>query len=157
LARDAQQTSSAHDFGKDVLPAAVAAGETAAFVFRDAEGNPGYWRDVGTIDAYWRAHMELLDPASGVSLFDPAWPIFTDGQQLPPAQLLSGTQPCVVTDAMVGEGCVLDSVTVVRSVLAPGVLVGEESMVEESVVLPGARIGAGCRLRRVIVDRGCEV
>jgi len=157
LARDAQQGGSAHDFGRDVLPVAVAAGETAAFVFTDVEGNPGYWRDVGTLDSYWRTHMELLDPTAGFSLFDPAWPVFTHARQLPPTQLLSGSQPCVVTDSMMAEGCIIDSATVMRSVLAPGVQIGEESVLEETVVLPDARIGAGCRLRKVIVDRGCAI
>ena len=157
LARDARSASSTHDFGRDLIPAAVNAGEANAFAFTDAAGKPGYWRDVGTLDSYWKAHMELLDGDIDFNVFDPEWPIFTNARQLPPAQVLSVAQPGVMSDSLICEGCIIDSATVNRSVLGPGVRVGEQSMLDQAIVLPGARIGPRCRLRRVIVECDCSI
>jgi glucose-1-phosphate adenylyltransferase len=127
-------------------------------VFTDRQtGLPGYWRDVGTIDAYWQAHMELLDPATAFSLHDPAWPILTHNRQLPPAMVRAGSRHGVLADSIVSDGCVISEATVVNSVLAPGVRVDCASTVEQSVLLPDATIGPRCQLYRVVVDSGCEV
>jgi glucose-1-phosphate adenylyltransferase len=158
LARDAQVADSLHDFGRDVLPAAVIADKVGTFVFTDPEtGQRGYWRDVGTLDSYWKAHMELLERNPPMKLFDEAWPIFTHARQLPPALLLAGTRPGVVVDSLISEGCVVRGATVFSSVLGPGAEIGADSVIEQSVVMPDARIGAGCHLRRVIVESGSRV
>jgi glucose-1-phosphate adenylyltransferase len=158
LQRDAANPRSAHDFGRDILPAAVQSRDADAFVFTDRQtGLPGYWRDVGTIDAYWQAHMELLDPATAFSLHDPAWPILTHNRQLPPAMVRAGSRHGVLADSIVSDGCVISEATVVNSVLAPGVRVDCASTVEQSVLLPDATIGPRCQLYRVVVDSGCEV
>jgi glucose-1-phosphate adenylyltransferase len=157
LSRDAQQSNSSHDFGRDLLPGLVAAGEAAAFAFTDSDGAPAYWRDVGTLDGYWQAHMELLERSKPFDLFDAQWPIFTQTRQLPPAQLLGGSPTSHVADALVSEGCVIDGATVQRSVLGPAVRVERESLLRQSVVLPDAQIGSGCRLHRTIVESGCIV
>lgn len=158
LKRDAPDTTSTHDFGRDILPRAVREDHVAAYAFVDERGEPGYWRDVGTLDAYWQAHMELLLPAPPMELFDPAWPILTLPEQLPPARLVyaEGRQGFVANSLLAG-GVVIRGATVTNSVLAGNVQVAEGTLLDEAVVLPGARIGANCKLRRVIVDAGMAI
>ena len=158
LNRDAAEATSAHDFGRDILPRAVRDHHVAAYSFVDADGKPGYWRDVGTLDAYWQAHMELLAPEPPLELYDPAWPILTLAEQLPPARLLNGSGRIgASTNSLLAGGVVIRGATVSNSVLAGNVRVSEGTVLDEAIVLPGARIGANCRLRRVIVDAGMEI
>jgi glucose-1-phosphate adenylyltransferase len=158
LKRDAEDPTSAHDFGRDILPRAVRDHHVAAYAFVAADGEPGYWRDVGTLDAYWQAHMELLAPEPPIELYDPSWPILTQPEQLPPAKLLYGTgRHGFVANSLLAGGVVVRSATVTNSVLAGNVQVAEGTLLDEAVVLPGARIGANCRLRRVIVDSGVAI
>jgi glucose-1-phosphate adenylyltransferase len=158
LQRDAEADESAHDFGRDILPAAVREGQVTAYPFVNSSGQPGYWRDVGTIDGYWQAHMDLLSAEPPIQLYDPAWPILTQPEQLPPAKLLydSGRHGFVANSLLSG-GVLVRGATVTNSVLAGNVSVAEGSLVDEAVVLPNARIGSNCRLRRVIVDAGLEI
>jgi glucose-1-phosphate adenylyltransferase len=152
LAADALRTDSAHDFGRDLLPAAVEAGEAAAWLFEDPRtGRPGYWRDVGTVETYWRAHMELLDPRVDSAVFDPAWPILAQTASLPPTRFLRGTSAVVLTDSIVADGCTLDSAAIIHSVIGTGVTIGAGSLIEESVILPGAAVRPGTQLRRMVV------
>jgi glucose-1-phosphate adenylyltransferase len=158
LRRDAGEELSAHDFGRDILPRAVREDHVAAYAFVDASGAPGYWRDVGTLDAYWQAHMELLTPEPPIDFHDPAWPILTAAEQLPPAKLLYASgRHGFVANSLLSGGVVVRGATVTNSVLAGNVHVAEGTLLDESVVLPGARIGANCKLRRVIVDAGVEI
>jgi glucose-1-phosphate adenylyltransferase len=158
LRRDAGDEFSAHDFGRDVLPRAVREDHVAAYAFVDASGAPGYWRDVGTLDAYWQAHMELLTPEPPIDFHDPAWPILTAAEQLPPAKLLYASgRHGFVANSLLSGGVVVRGATVTNCVLAGNVHVAEGTLLDESVVLPGARIGANCKLRRVIVDAGVEI
>ncbi len=158
LIADAALEQSAHDFGRDILPSAVRQGHVSAFLFNDANGNARYWRDVGTLDAYWHAHMELLAPEPPIDLYDSAWPILTKPEQLPPARLLydSARHGCVANSLLAG-GVIVRGATVTNSVLACNVHIGDSTVLDEAVVLPNARIGANCRLRRVIVDAGVEI
>lgn len=158
LAADASAGESAHDFGRDILPAAVREGHVAAYPFVNSAGQPGYWRDVGTLDGYWQAHMDLLAPEPPMQLYDPAWPILTQPEQLPPAKLLydSGRHGFVANSLLSG-GVLVRGATVTNSVLAGNVSVAEGSVVDEAVILPNARIGANCRLKRVIVDAGLDI
>jgi glucose-1-phosphate adenylyltransferase len=158
LRRDAEESASAHDFGRDIIPKAVRDHYVAAYPFVAADGKPGYWRDVGTLDAYWQAHMELLAAEPPIELHDPAWPILTLPEQLPPARLLySPGRQGFVANSLLAGGVVIRGATVTNSVLAGNVHVGEGTLLDEAVVLPGARIGANCRLWRVIVDAGVEI
>ena len=158
LRRDATDTTSAHDFGRDILPRAVREDQVSAYAFVDEKGEPGYWRDVGTLDAYWQAHMELLLPAPPMELFDPAWPIMTLPEQLPPARLVyAAGRHGFVANSLLAGGVVVRGATVTNSVLAGNVQVAEGTLLDETVVLPGARIGANCKLRRVIVDAGMAI
>jgi glucose-1-phosphate adenylyltransferase len=154
LKRDASDDMSSHDFGKDILPRAVKEDHVCAFAFTNQDGEPGYWRDVGTIESFWQSHMELLAPKPPLELYDPAWPIITHCEVLPPARLM---RDAVVTNTLLSGAVVINGATVTNSVLSGNVTVGEGSFLDEVVVLPGARIGTGCRLRRVIIDADMEI
>ncbi len=158
LRRDAADAASTHDFGHDILPRAVKEDHVTAFAFTAGSGRPGYWRDVGTLDAYWHAHMELLLPEPPIELFDPAWPIITLAEHLPPAKLLYASgRHGFVANSLLSGGVVVRGATVTNSVLCGNVHVEEGTLMDEAVVLPGARIGANCKLRRVIIDAGVEI
>lgn len=158
LAEDARSSDSAHDFGRDILPLAVGRDHVDAHLFVDGQGRARYWRDVGTIEAYWQAHMELLGGRPALDLHDPRWPIRCASEMLPPAQLRHDQlHRSVVADSMLAGGVLVRGATVVGSVLGTRVQIGEDSHVEEAVVLPDARIGRSCRLRRVIVDAAVVV
>jgi glucose-1-phosphate adenylyltransferase len=159
---DAADPRSAHDFGHDLLPRLVAAGEVRTHPLADgavdlACGEP-YWRDVGTIDAYWQAHRDLLRPQPPLDLHDDAWPIRGVPRALAPARFAtsSGRRGRAV-DALVSAGCVVDGASVRRTVLGTGVRIGARSLVEDAVVLPGAVLGRGVVLRGAIVDEGCTL
>jgi glucose-1-phosphate adenylyltransferase len=158
LRLDASNPHSAHDFGRDILPAAVREDHVVAHPFTDASGRPGYWRDVGTLDAYWQAHMELLVPEPPIDLYDPAWPIMTLPEPLPPARLLfDSARHGSVANSLLAGGVVIRGAAVTNSVLSSNVRIGEGSTLDEAVVLPGACIGSNCRLRRVIIDADTQV
>jgi glucose-1-phosphate adenylyltransferase len=158
LRLDAANSASAHDFGRDILPTAVREDYVVAHPFTDADGRPGYWRDVGTLNAYWHAHMELLVPEPPIDLYDRSWPITTSTEPLPPARLLfdSARQGSVANSLLAG-GVVIRGAAITNSVLARNVQVGEGSAVDEAVVLTGARIGSNCRLQRVVIDEGVVI
>jgi glucose-1-phosphate adenylyltransferase len=155
LEDDAQDPTSSHDFGKDIIPRLVAQGSR---VFTYHFGDPaatGYWRDVGTVDNYWEANIELRNVVPPLDLYDRNWPIWTYQPQLPPAKFVfdePGRRGMAV-DSLISPGCVISGATVKGSVLFTGVSVLDRSVVEDSVVLPDAIIGAGCRIRRAVIDK----
>jgi glucose-1-phosphate adenylyltransferase len=156
LESDAAQPDSGHDFGTDLLPRLIEGGRAYSYAFRDPGGAPAYWRDIGTLRGYWRAHMELLPPSPLLALADPTWPI----GRVATAPLISN----ITTTAAGGtvESSIVTPSTKIaghaqRSVLFDAVEIGRGAKVAEAVVLPGAVIGSGCRLRGVIVDAGYRV
>jgi len=155
LRQDASDPGSWHDFGHDILPAALAAGlRVLGLPFRDAAtDDAGYCRDVSTVDGYWLANMELLAERPRLDLHDPAWPIWTPLSQLPPARF-SGRG--VARESIVCAGCEIFG-EVRHSVLSVGCEVGAHTVIEDSVILPNVRIGRGCRIRRAIVDAECAI
>lgn len=161
LARDAQDPASGHDFGGDILPRAVREGRLAAHDFSHScvrrDGQAPYWRDVGTLDAYWLAHQELTGSEPQVDLFDAAWPLHTQpGPSLPTRYGLgSGGAPASIARSLICGDCRIDGARVHGTVVSPGVQVGAGSVVEDSVLLPGASLGRRVVLRRAIVDEGC--
>jgi glucose-1-phosphate adenylyltransferase len=159
LLRDAANAGSSHDFGKDIIPHAVGRFPSYAFAFRERDyERQAYWRDVGTVDAFWKANLELLDPLPELNLYDADWPIWTYQEQLPPAKFAHhGDRPGVAHDSMVSGGCIVAGAAVTRSVLFSNVRVEIDSTVEESVVLPNVSIGRGCRIRRAVIDKGCRI
>jgi len=163
LARDAAEARSNHDFGKDLIPHVVAHHRVYAHGFAESCIGSGaqrpYWRDVGTLDAYWEANMELTKVTPELNLYDDSWPIWTHQEQLPPAKFVfdeEGRRGMAV-DAMVSGGCIVSGALVRRSLLFSRVRVEERALVEDSVVLPDVVIGRGAVLRRAIVDRRCRI
>jgi glucose-1-phosphate adenylyltransferase len=162
---DAKSTKSSHDFGKDVVPAMIENYRVYVHTFREANNEAGrYWRDIGTLDAYWEANMDLCSVEPQCNLYDAAWPIRTYQQQVPPARTVcgqGGDQECLqsgtVLNSVISGGCIVAGGTVVESVLSHNVYVDADSLVEKSVLLDGARIGRGARVRKAIVDQDVVV
>ncbi|MDE2627803.1 MAG: glucose-1-phosphate adenylyltransferase [Burkholderiales bacterium] len=161
LSRDSADPRSLHDFGHDILPRAVARARVFAHPFeRSCVGVAGaqpYWRDVGTLDAYWEAHMDLIRPLPGLDLYDDAWPVRSLAYGVAPARftLDADGHRGMAIDSLVSGGCQVCGASVRRSVLSPRVCIGDGSVVEDSLLLPGAQLGRNVVLRRVIVDEGC--
>lgn len=164
LDRDSRDPQSAHDFGKDVIPYLVSRGEVMAHRFGDSAvvsepGDEPYWRDVGTVDAYWEANIDLTTVTPALNLYDTTWPINTYQEQLPPAKFVFDEEDRrgVATDSLVSGGCVVSGASVSRSLLFSRVRVNSYAVLDQAVVLPGASIGRNARLSKVVVDRGCEI
>ncbi|GAB4170304.1 MAG: glucose-1-phosphate adenylyltransferase [Rhodocyclaceae bacterium] len=163
LVRDADEPASGHDFGKDIIPHLVPRYRVCAHHFSDScmgpPGNRPYWRDVGTVDAYWEANMELTKVVPELDLYDDQWPIWTYQEQLPPAKFVfddDGRRGMAV-DSMVSGGDIISGATVRRSLLFSSVHVHSYSLVEDSVILPRVTIGEGVVLKRVVVDKHCRI
>ena len=164
LKADFGQESSEHDFGKDLIPAVVARGEAVAHPFelscvKTSPQAPAYWRDVGTVDAYWSTNIDLTATIPELDLYDQDWPIWTSQDTLPPAKFVfddEGRRGMAV-DSLVAGGCIVSGSLVRRSVLFTGAHVQSFSRVEQCVVLPRADVGQRCRLRKVVVDEGCHI
>ncbi len=153
---DAPRDGSAHDFGRDVLPAALDSRKVFAFPFEEGNRNSEvYWRDVGTIEAYWQAHMDLIGVVPRFDLYDNAWPIHTLRRPRPPAKIVrgEGEVPGVSYDSLLSAGSIVSGATVVRSILSPDVIVRAGAQVEDSVLLDRVEIGRGARIRRAILDK----
>lgn len=158
--KDADNVDSTHDFGHDIIPSLIDNYKVVAFPYQDVQGNkPGYWRDVGTIDAFWSANLELIGITPELNLYDDKWPIWTYQAQEPPAKFVfddDGRRGMAV-DSMVSGGCLISGATVRHSVLFSNVNVHSFAQVENSVILPDVNIGRHCRLNKVILDKGCDV
>ncbi len=162
LIRDAEDPESSHDIGKDVIPRLVRSGlHVHAHRFQDScvnvtKGEP-YWRDVGTLDAYWEANMELTRVVPDLNLYDVEWPIWSYQEQLPPAKFVfddEGRRGMAV-DSLVSGGCIISGSTVRRSVLFSSVHVQDFCEIEDCVILPNVEIGNNVTLRRAIVEKRC--
>jgi glucose-1-phosphate adenylyltransferase len=160
LIKDADDPQSTHDFGHDIIPSLIENYKVVAFPYKDVQGNePGYWRDVGTIDAFWSANLELIGITPELNLYDDNWPIWTYQAQEPPAKFVfddDGRRGTAV-DSMVSGGCLISGSTVRHSVLFSNVNVHSYAIVENSVVLPDVNIGRNCRLNNVVIDKGCDI
>jgi len=163
LERDMADPSSSHDFGKDIIPKMVKAGVAVAHPFELScvGGKPGhapYWRDVGTIDAYWDANIDLTATDPLLNLYDTNWPIWTYQPQLPPAKFVHNQEDRrgMAIESLVSGGCIVSG-GAFRSVLFSNVRVHSHSSVNWSVLLPGVQVGRRARLNRVVVDRDCVI
>ncbi len=164
LARDRADPGSSHDFGKDIIPQAVRSGEAVAHPFGDscvmgdATEEP-YWRDVGTIDAYWEANIDLTAVEPMLDMYDKTWPILTYQEQLPPAKFVFNQEGRrgMAVDSLVSGGCIISGATVERSLLFSKCRVNSYCKLQEAVLLPEVSVGRYARLTRVVIDRGCSV
>ena len=164
LERDHGDPTSSHDFGKDLIPRLVSRGLAAAHSFEescvkttpDAEA---YWRDVGTIDAYWAANLDLVSPVPSLDIYDPNWPIWTYQQQLPPAKFVFDDEDRrgMAVDSMVSGGCIISGATVRRSLLFSNCRINSYARTREAVLLPDVLVDRHARLTKVVVDRGCRI
>ena len=163
LQRDADDPKSSHDFGKDVIPHCVKRYRTFAQSFADSHvgevGKPAYWRDVGTLDAYWEANMDLVHVSPQLNLYDDDWPIWTWQPQSPPAKFVFDDEARrgYAVDSMVSGGCIVSGSTLRRTMLFSGVYVHSYSTIEDSIVLPNVRIGRNCILKKCIIDKNCII
>ena len=163
LIRDADEPHSSHDFGGDLLPYMVSKYRVFAHHFADScvvkTGGVPYWRDVGTLDAFWEANMELTKIVPDLNLYDHDWPIWTYQEQLPPAKFVFDDEERrgMAVDSMVSGGCIISGATVRRSLLFSDVRVNSYSEVEDSVILPDVDVGRYVTLKRVVVEKGCKI
>ncbi len=159
LERDAADTTSSHDFGKDVIPFAIRRGDAVrAYRFGAPTGNrTSYWRDVGTVDAFYEANLEILSPQPPLDIYDPSWPVMTYQPQLPPAQFIGGDKLCQVNNSMVSGGCVIQRSNLDTTLLFSNVKVQENCSLTGVLALPGCEIGAGSKLRNVILNNDCRI
>jgi glucose-1-phosphate adenylyltransferase len=156
-----------HDFGKNIIPMAFGKKVVFAYNFRDEnKKSPKYWRDVGTIDAYWEANMDLVAVAPQFNLYDQDWPIRTYHPQAPPAKFVFAEEFIshgkrqrfgVAVDSIISNGCILSGGRVQNSVLSPGVRINSYSYVIQSVLMEGVQIGRYSKIRKAIIDKGVHV
>jgi len=155
--KDADTPGTSHDFGRDVIPSIIRKYRVHAYPFRDPKtSEQAYWRDVGTLDAFWEANMELVSVIPQLNLYDSVWPIQTHQAQLPPAKFVfdDPDRRGEAIQSMVSGGCVISGARVRHSLLFSNCKVHSYSQVEDSVVLPDVEVGKSCRVRRAIIDRG---
>ena len=164
LREDAADPNSGHDFGHDIIPRIVRDGKAVAHRFAQscvrAQGvSEAYWRDVGTVDAYWQANIDLTDFVPALDLYDQDWPIWTYGEITPPAKFIHNedNRRGIAVSSLVSGGCIISGSAVHRSLLFTGVHTHSYSSIESGVVLPYATIGRNARLSNVVVDRGVRI
>jgi len=164
LIRDADDPKSSHDFGKDIIPHIISKFRVFSHRFGDScvgmtESGIPYWRDVGTIDAYWEANMELTKISPELNMYDHHWPIWTHQEQLPPAKFVFDDEDRrgEAIDSMVSGGCIISGAQVRRSLLFSNVHVHSWASIDDTVVLPNVDIGRHAVLKKCVVDKGCKI
>ncbi len=160
LHKDADIAGSSHDFGKDIIPRIIHEARIMAYPFRDPKtGKQAYWRDVGTVDAFWAANLELIGVTPDLNLYDQTWPIWTYQEQVPPAKFVfddDGRRGMAV-DTMVAGGCIVSGSLVRHSMLFSDVRIHSYNVIEDSVLLPGVSVGRNCRINKAVIDSGCNI
>jgi glucose-1-phosphate adenylyltransferase len=165
LCQDATRPDSDHDFGKNIIPSMIESQRVFAYRFRDKnrKADP-YWRDVGTLDAYYQANMDLIEVDPVLNLYDKEWPIRTYQPQLPPPKFVFSDEGPRETarrgeanDSMVCQGCIISGGHVRRSILSPNVRVNSYAQVENSIIFEGVDVGRHCRVRKAIIDKDVKI
>ncbi|SDC65557.1 glucose-1-phosphate adenylyltransferase [Sphingomonas sp. YR710] len=164
LRRDAADPTSQHDFGRDIIPYIVKHGKAVAHLFsqscvRAASEKEAYWRDVGTIDAYWEANIDLTDVVPQLDMYEHSWPLWTYSEVTPPAKFVHNDEGRrgSATSSLVAGGCIVSGASLHRSLLFSGVRVNSFSSVTEAVIMPGCQIGRGARLHKVVIDADTRI
>lgn len=160
LEEDAAKPDSHHDFGKDIIPALIGRGRTYAYPFYDENKKAAkYWRDIGTIDAYYDAQMDLCKVNPEFNLYDPEWPLRTYMPQAPPAKFVFAEdwRRGEAQDSLISQGCIVSGSRIHGSILCPNVRVHSFCTIEDSILMPGVRVGRHARIRKAIIDRDVDV
>ena len=166
IEEDAHIENSNHDFGKNVIPMMLAQGKNVmVYNFNDNEfsgmtlNEKGYWRDVGNIDAYWQANMDLLDYEPELNLYSKEWPLRTFNYNYPPAKFIwqQNDRVGMATDSMISEGCIVSGGTLSRCILSPEVRINSYSQVSESILMEKVNIGRHAEIRRAIIDKYVDI
>ena len=160
LIRDADTPNSSHDFGHDIIPHVIKNYRAYAYPFTNAKTEiQAYWRDVGTVDAFWQANLELIGMTPELNLYDEEWPIWTHQVQLPPAKFVfnDDDRRGMAVDSMVSGGCIISGAHVQNSLLFSHVTVENHSTIESSVILPDVTIGKNCKIKRAVIDENCHI
>jgi len=151
---------SGDDFGKDVIPSLIGKRKVMSYAFRDEEKDqPAYWRDVGTLDAFWQANQELIGVVPPLNLYDKHWPVRTFATQAPPAKFVFDSEDrCgAAVNSMICDGCIISGARIKNSVVCNNVVANEQTEIEDCVILPDCTVGERCKLKRVVLDRYCQV
>jgi len=160
LTGDASDADSSHDFGKNIIPGAIGNARVFAYPFQSVETQAqSYWRDVGTVDAFYEANLELIYVSPELNLYDEDWPIWTYQEQVPSAKFVldeEGRRGTAI-NSMVAGGCIVSGAVIRESLLFFNVTIDERSDVFRSVLLPHVSIGKDCRIRRAVIDEGCRI
>jgi glucose-1-phosphate adenylyltransferase len=161
LVEDAKIKSSSHDFGKDIIPRMVKNSKVITYPFKGIMGN-GYWRDIGTLDAYYEANMDLVSVTPACNLYHPNWPVHTVYSPYPPAKMVfsggkDGKRIGMVLDSIICDGAIVSGGKVVRSIISPNVRVHSYTEIEDSMLMEGVEIGRNCKIRRTIIDKYVKI
>lgn len=164
LEEDLANPQSSHDFGKDIIPSIVKAGNAIAHPFgmscvpKNSDTAP-YWRDVGTVEAFWSANLDLASNWPELNLYDKDWPIWTHQEQSPPAKFVpdNNGQNGIASNTIISGGCIISGSQISNSVLFSNVRIKSFTTIKEAVILPGTDIGENCKLSKVVIDRGCII
>jgi glucose-1-phosphate adenylyltransferase len=160
LLKDAENADSQRDFGQDIIPSVIDDHIVNAYPFLDLQsGQQSYWRDVGTLDAYWSANMELIEVNPNLNLYDDKWPIWTYQAQTPPAKFVfnDDNRRGTAVDSMVSGGCVISGSKITHSLLFSNVRINSFSEIKDTVILPSVNIGRHCRISKAIIEKGCQI
>jgi len=159
LIEDSDNPNSSRDFGKDIIPSIIKDWKVQAYPFVDEHELPVYWRDVGTIESFWKANLDLCSIEPELNLYDRDWPIWTYQAQMPPAKFTfddEGRRGAAI-DSMVAGGCIISGARIKRSVIGSGSRVHSYSRVKDSVILPRVEVGRNCRIQNAVIDKGAII
>lgn len=159
LIEDRDNPDSSHDFGKDIIPSIIDSYYVKAYPFVDHQDEPLYWRDVGTVESFWKANLDLCSIEPELNLYNRDWPIWTYQAQMPPAKFIfddEGRRGEAI-DSLISGGCIISGARIKRSVISSGCRVHSYSLVKDSVILPRVDIGRNCRIQNAVVDKGTEI
>lgn len=156
---DDTKKNTEHDFGRSIIPSMINKHRLLAFVFNEKNNKTAkYWRDIGTLDAYWEANMDLVQTEPVFNLYDKSWPIRTYHAQFPPAKtIFSEDKDGMVADSLVSNGCVINGAQVQRSVISPDVTIDCYTKIQDSIIMEGVKIGKNVNIRKAIIDKYVEI
>lgn len=159
LIKDHDDRESSHDFGKDIIPSIIDENYVLAYPFVNERGEPDYWRDVGTLESYWQASMDLCSITPELNLYNRDWPIWTYQAQQPPAKFAfdDDSRRGKAIDSLVSAGCIISGASIKRSIISSGCVIHSYASVTSSVLLPKVEVGRHCRIQNAIIDKGAKI